>query len=212
MPRIVQTTVYEFHELSAPAKERARAWFRDGLGHNDWFDAIYRDFEAVCERIGVSLDTRPVPLVGGRTCQESCIYFSGFASQGDGACFEGIYAHQQDALKAITNYAPQDAELQGIARRLDDLQRQHAFALRATLRHRDRYYHEHSMDISVDRIDGLDIPQATEETVTECLRNLARWLYSQLEHEWHYLISDSHADETITANSYTFTENGRRLG
>lgn len=51
-----------------------------------------------------------------------------------------------------------------------------------------------------------------EEAVVEALRDLARWLYRQLEREYGYLSSDEVVDETIIANSYTFTEAGQRFG
>jgi hypothetical protein len=50
-----------------------------------------------------------------------------------------------------------------------------------------------------------------EEAVTEALRDLARWLYRQLEREYEYLTSDAVVDEAILANEYTFTANGRRF-
>jgi len=51
-----------------------------------------------------------------------------------------------------------------------------------------------------------------EDVVTEALRDLARWLYRQLEREYDYLSSDEMVDETIFANGYTFTEIGGRFG
>lgn len=51
-----------------------------------------------------------------------------------------------------------------------------------------------------------------EETIIEALRDLARWLYHQLEHEYEHLSSDEVVDETIAANEYTFTGGGRRFG
>ncbi len=50
------------------------------------------------------------------------------------------------------------------------------------------------------------------EIVTEALRDLADWLYRQLEREYEYLTSDESVEETIIANEYTFTEAGRRFG
>ncbi len=47
-----------------------------------------------------------------------------------------------------------------------------------------------------------------EETVIEALRDLALWLYRQLEREYDYLTSDEAVDEAITANAYTFTAGG----
>ena len=47
---------------------------------------------------------------------------------------------------------------------------------------------------------------------SDALRDLARWLYRQLEREFDHLSSDEAVDETIVANDYTFTESGRRFG
>ena len=48
--------------------------------------------------------------------------------------------------------------------------------------------------------------------VFQALRDLADWLYLQLEREWEYQSSDECVDEGIVANDYTFTETGRRFG
>ena len=70
------------------------------------------------------------------------------------------------------------------------------------------------MAISVERDSPTwqDMTEDAEEVVTEALRDLARWLYRQLEREYDYLSSDEVVDETIAANQYTFTEAGRRFG
>jgi hypothetical protein len=214
MPRIVETTVYEFHELSDRAKEKARAWFRGGLGDDEGYDEILEDFERICDLIGITLKTRTALLTSHAAYQKACIYFSGFSSQGDGACFEGTYAHEPEAARRIAAYAPHDRELQDIAERLDEVQRAHALALRAAIRHTGRYYHEYSMDISIelDGPDGDAISAGAEDTLAGSLRDLAGWLYRQLEREWEHMMSDAYADEAITANHYTFTVEGRRFG
>jgi hypothetical protein len=51
-----------------------------------------------------------------------------------------------------------------------------------------------------------------DEAVTKALRDLARWLYRQLEREYEYQTSDAVVDEAIIANGYTFTNSGRRFG
>ncbi len=85
--RLVETPVYDFTELSDAAKDKARAWFRQTID-DDWWDSVYDDFEQICPILGVTLATTPVRLMGGGTRQKPCIWFSGFWSQGDGACFE----------------------------------------------------------------------------------------------------------------------------
>lgn len=212
MPHIIETTVYEFPELSDDAKEKARAWFRDGVG--DWYDFIYDDFEQICRILGVELKTRPVKLMGGGTRQQPCIYFSGFWSQGDGACFEARYAYAKGAARRIREHAPKDESLHRIADRLYGVQHANIFQLRADTRHRGHYYHAYCMEVSVERDspNWQAMTDGAEEAVTECLRDLAGWLYRQLEREWDYMMSDDYADEGIAANEYTFTEGGRRFG
>lgn len=80
--------------------------------------------------------------------------------------------------------------------------------------HRDRYYHEYCMAISVERDSPSwqNMTTDAEETVIEALRDLARWLYRQLKREYDDLTSDESVDEAITANDYTFTAAGRRFG
>jgi len=70
------------------------------------------------------------------------------------------------------------------------------------------------MSISVERDSPIwqDMTEDAEEVVTEALRDLARWLYRQLEREYDYLSSDEAVDETIVVNEYTFTASGRRFG
>lgn len=70
------------------------------------------------------------------------------------------------------------------------------------------------MAISVERDSPAwqDMTADAEDGVVEALRDLARWLYRQLEREYDHLTSDEAIDEAIAANDYTFTEAGRRFG
>lgn len=103
MPEVIETTVYRLDELCEAAKEKARAWYREGAFDHDWFEFVYDDFERICEILGVELKTRAVRLMGGGTRQKPCVWFSGFWSQGDGACFEGRYRHAKGAPgKSVT--------------------------------------------------------------------------------------------------------------
>lgn len=214
MPEIICTTVYRLHKLSDAAKEKARAWYRDGGFDDDWHDAVYVDFETICDILGVTLRTRPVPLFGGGSRGKPCIYFSSFWGQGDGACFEGCYAYTPQALVKIREYAPRDAELHRIVDALQAIQRRNFYGLTADIRHRGRYYHEYCMSITVNRdsATGQDMTRDAEEVVVEALRDLARWLYRALKSEYIDQTSDTAVDETIAANEYTFTQAGRRFG
>jgi hypothetical protein len=214
MPEIIQTMVYRLGELPDAAKEQARTWYRERGFDHDWYEFVYADFEEVCAILGVTLKTRAVRLMGGGVRQEPCIYFRGFWSQGDGACFEASYAYAQQASRRIRDHAPQETELHRIADILRAAQRRNLYQLRAEVRHRGHYCHEHCMAISVERDSPAwqDMTANAEDTVIEALRDLARWLYRQLEREYEYQTSDAVIDEAIAANAYTFTDTGRRFG
>lgn len=193
MPEIIETTVYRLDELSDAAKDNARAWYREGGFDYDWYDSVFEDFG---------------------TRQEPQIAFTGFWSQGDGASYQAFYAFRKNAAREIRSYAPQDTRLHAIADDLLAIQRRNFYQLRADVSHRGRYSHEYCMTISVERDSPTwqDMTADAEDAVIEALRDLARWLYRQLEREYEYLSSDAAVDETIAANQYTFTETGRRFG
>ena len=214
MPEIIETTVYRLDELSDAAKDKARAWYREGGFDYDWYDAVYEDFQRIAEILGIRFKTSTVRLMGGRSRQEPRIWFRGFWSQGDGASWEGFYSYRKNASAEIRSYAPQDVKLHEIADALLAIQRRNFYQLRAEASHRGNYYHEYCMSISVERDSPTyqDMTADAEEAVIEALRDLARWLYRQLEREYDHLSSDEAVDETIAANEYTFTEAGRRFG
>ncbi len=66
------------------------------------------------------------------------------------------------------------------------------------------------MDITVPRNSptGQALTADAEAAVSEALRDLAFWLYRQLENEYDWLTSDAAVDEAIHINAYTFTEAG----
>jgi hypothetical protein len=214
MPEIVTTTVYRLDELSDAAREQARSWYREGAFDHDWHEFVYEDFVRIGEMLGLRFKTRSIPLHGGGTRQEPRIWFRGFWSQGDGACFESFYSYKHAAPHRIREYAPQDQELHRIADALQAIQRRNFYQLRAEASHRGHYYHEYCMSISVERDSPTyqDMTADAEEDVAEALRDLARWLYRQLEREYEYQTSDEVVDEAIVANEYTFTDAGRRFG
>lgn len=214
MPEIIETTVYRLTELSDAAKDKARAWYREGGFDYDWHDAVYEDFRQITEILGVRFKTRTIRLMGGGSRQEPCIWFRGFWSQGDGASFECFYAYRKSASAEIRAYAPKDETLHRIADALQSTQRRNFYQLRAEASHRGHYCHEYCMSISVERDSPTwqDMTADAEDTVIEAMRDLARWLYRQLEREYEHLSSDASVDETIIANEYTFTEAGCRFG
>lgn len=214
MPTTIPITVYGFDELGDAGKERARAWYRETAFDYEWYTFVFNDFEIICGILGIELRTHQVPLVDGGKRDEPQIFFTGFASQGDGACFEGSYSYLAGSTRAIRAHAPRDTELHRIADALRDAQRRHFYQLRASVRHRGRYCHEYSMEISVarDRPDFGYVAEAAEQAIIEALRDLARWLYRQLEREFEYLTSELVVDHALSVRGFTFLESGKRFG
>lgn len=211
MPQIVEHTLYQFDELSDRAKERAREWYRNGALDYNWWDSVYDDAATCAKLIGIDLNTKPVKLMGGGTRYDPCIFFSGFSSQGDGACFEGSYEYVKGAAKAIRQHAPQDATLHAIADDLQAIQRKHFYRLTARVKHSGYYSHEFCTHIDVcDSETGCEVDADTADAVIEPLRDFMQWIYRQLESEYEYLMSDESVDENIRCNEYTFDEDGNR--
>ena len=193
-----EINVYSFEELSESAKEKAREWYRNGNLDYEWWDFVYEDAKTIGALMGIDIDK---------------IYFSGFWSQGDGACFEGYYQYKKGSVKAVKEYAPQDKELHQIAQGLVDLQRCYLYSLTASVSHRGHYYHENctSFDVYDKRRDDGIVGEVPEESLKEFLRDFMRWIYKRLENEWEWLNSDEAVDENIIANEYEFDEEGRRI-
>lgn len=195
--RIKKTEVFKFAELSDAAKEKAREWYRSGALDYDWWDFIYDDAATIAGLIGIDLFTNVVKKRGPQ------IYFSGFCSQGDGACFFGSYRYAAGSVATVKSHAPQDKELHRIVEGLHDCQRRAFYGITATIEHRGHYNHSGCMSFDFDCERKFD-----ENEVKQLLRDFADWIYGQLEKEHDWLTSDEQVDESITANEYEFLEDG----
>lgn len=170
--------------------------------YGDWYDCVYQDFKERMRAIGVNADK---------------MYFSGFWSQGDGACFEGDI---RDWGKYLTHLGYTDPILINCA--------DNNWSYRWT--HSGRYYHHKSIDYQ----DDLYLPDnpytehpwtsdfisdedefrgtvwaatmgqydllALTEKIQEDLEDHMQDLYRQLEAEYDYLTSDEVVVEWLEAN------------
>jgi hypothetical protein len=207
MPETIETTVYQFDELSDAAKERARDWWKESRDESD-FDAVLEDFGRICDLIGITLDTHPVQLMSGKTRYDPKIWYQVGYCQSDFAAFEGNYRYRTQAAKKLKQYAPQDAKLAAIVDALQEVQKRNSYGLRATVTH----HHYYGLQVETEHTAGREISDEDHETVKEAMRDLASWLYDTLRKEDEYQTEDEQVDENIRANEYTFTETGRRFG
>lgn len=200
MPITLTKTAYSFSELSDEAKEKAIDWQQDRAStwfDDDSFSYVYEDFIEIAKRLGLTIATRGVG-------QRPAIYWSGFHSQGDGACFEGRWSYTADAVEKIKDHAPLDEELHEIAQHLVNLGKkvEDADDLECDIFHSGHYYHERSMSFSCWPNDDI------EDTVKDIFADLASWLYGQIEAEYEYQTSREAAIEYLENGDDLFNEDG----
>lgn len=180
---------------------------RDINVHDDWFDSVYVDFADDMKLKGIRVDK---------------MYFSGFSSQGDGACFEGRVDDWAVFLPTMGVTCPA----------VIALAKEH---WTLTVEQRGRYSHEHSthFDIYMPNPDDhgrsyydsfaerytphpwdaddirtkawLALLQQVdygklEEDMQEAFRGHMRDLYKRLEAEYDHLTSYDAVWESIRAN------------
>lgn len=187
-------TLYQFNELTEESQQSVIENLHNINVDFQWWGFCMDDCKEIAALMGIDIEN---------------IYFSGFWSQGDGACFEGEYNYRKQSVKLIKEYAPLDMELHAIAEGLQKLQKQCVYQLSATVKHSGHYSHERCTDINVffgDEYANED--KDYPEDLRELLRDFMRWIYSRLESEYEWLTSEESIKETILCNEYEFTENG----
>lgn len=192
----VETKVYAYAELSENAKQKAREWYAGG----DWWDST--DTIDACKEA--------IKLLG---IDAEHIYFRGFNSQGDGACFVGTWrAKNLVARKEFRKLGWRDKELRLLRDHLSMVKQMFPRAWART-RHVGHYCHEHSVnvDVELDEDNGVCNPEI-EDRLMEMLRDVMRWIYRTLEKDCEYAYSEEVVAESMAANEYTFTEEGERFG
>jgi hypothetical protein len=186
--------VKELDELDYRAAEQARDRYREHHLDYDWYEFVFEDAKRMGALMGIEVDR---------------IYFSGFASQGDGACFEGSYSYRKGGYRAVLAEAPKDETLHKIAKDLQDEQKRGRYQLCAHVKHRGHYSHEHCTEINVSFGDTSDwTSPEQDEAISEVLRDFMHWIYRQLEAEYDYQMSDEAIDESMEVNEMRFDKDG----
>lgn len=202
--KTIETKVYEFSELSDAAKKKARDWYRE-VSSDDTFGAkcVINDAKRIFALCGIDIDN---------------VYYSGFWSQGDGACFEGTWRASGVKVGAVKEEAPVDEELHRIAAEFERIAALFPYAS-FTVKHRGFYQHENCTEFSFSFPDESDNEsEATlasvraEKDLEKAAKDAMRWIYKTLEKEYEWRNADEQVDECIEANEYTFTEDGERFG
>ena len=206
MPRVIERTVYRFHELSDKAKARARDHYRAQGVRDQWWDFVYEDAVRVANIHGISITEKSGP--------SPAIYFSGFSSQGDGACFQGGYTPKpgNETTEGIRSECPQDEELHRIADALALLQVsarvQHGQRIEANITTSGSYCHSGTMNVDATYTEGDSPDPEIAEELQQLIRDFADWIYARLEDEYDWLNSNEHIDEALLDGDNEFEESG----
>lgn len=186
----VEITLYEYKELSDKAKEKARAWYNEFNPDYDWWEPVYEDAKAFAEFLGIEIER---------------INFSGFWSQGDGACFTGTFRPEdvKTVEEFLENY-PEEKTVLGLYERICKVKCPED--CRVNISVSGRYSHSHTMSISFTE----EMEREEERELLSCVRGFADWIYKTLETDYEYLVSTENVEEQLNGNEYLFLENGTR--
>lgn len=193
--------------VSEAVKERLIEKYRGtNVEHVEWWDAVYEYWL-----------TEKFPAAGFNADK---IYFSGFSSQGDGACFIGTVSLKEfiavNKLEAeyplLTSYTSKGYGIGCVS-----------------ITHRGHYYHQYSMTFEMGSVDADDVVDElisgeeltravavannwadkveTEyidlsEAVESMAADLACQLYKDLEEEYDHLVSDEAVWESLESNNF----------
>jgi hypothetical protein len=197
--------LFTFNELSDSAKEKARNWWREGSNDDTfWSECVIDEAKEEGRNMGLDIDK---------------VYFRGFWSQGDGACFEGTW-HACDVKAGETakdwGDSPATKEIRRIAAEFEETAKNFPNAS-FSVKHSGHYSHEFCTDFNVSLGEDEDNGSISQEEwsraesdLIETARDYMRWIYKQLEKEYEYQNSDEVIDELLESNGYTFREDGER--
>lgn len=164
---------------------------------DDWYEPVVESFKEDMKEVGIYVDR---------------VYFSGFCSQGDGACFAGSLCDTRKYLDH--HHADQFPMVRKLLEQGGDVH--------VTTSHRGNYYHEYSVTLNVESDTFWSCMEARselqeavierwdealtkemselEEAMADQWRTYMRDVYSSLEEEYEYQTDDEQVWATIEAN------------
>ena len=189
--KTVQINTYSFSELSDKAKEKALNHYRYlNVDYADWDEYILEEEEKKLESLGYS---------------DVNILYSGFWTQGDGACFTASIDIKKwlEAHKLTNKYK---------------LLYVNSELVTMTLIHNNYYCHSTTTELE-DICYFQDLPEAKKEKlyrqvneieklILEEREELGDNIYKTLQQAYVTKISDEAVRDTIEANEYYFLEDG----
>jgi hypothetical protein len=185
----ISVNLSTFEELASEAQKKVIECERFiNVDDDFWYEPIIEDYAEQLERLGF---------------EQVKMWFTGFGSQGDGACFTAtvnieqfLRAHGvQRRFRAVINAAKQAL-------------------LWVTIRHTYRYYFATSTDVQIQYDGDQDIDDAVERlqrVIEDTRKTWGNAIYKALEDEFFYQTSNNAVQDTLIANAYTYLSDGTRF-
>lgn len=192
MEKITKTyKVYTYKELSKDAQEKVLDNNREINTEYDWFEL---EFEEMIERLSEM------------GFENAKIFFSGFYSQGDGACF----TTNLEVGKLAKHFRLKTKYTKLLK----------AYEITGCIKVDGHYSHSNTMNIELDfePFDTITTPRQIlldemsekfEDEILQLARDEADKIYKELQEAYEYLTSEESIVETFEANEYAFLEDGK---
>lgn len=222
MQAVIEEQSYTYEQLTDEAKEKVKAWWCEHGLWDDWYEDTYERFKEEGYALGFVIDK---------------MNFTGFYSQGDGACWEGqidvatwLKTHTEDSIA-------RDAWCALIA---EEFCNKHF-----SIHFRGHYSHSNTMTcVGWDWVDengeedylyltqpsifqGMHYkdlhnlirstnfpytnPNDIEQAGFESAKDYADELYKQLREEYEYIMSDENLIEMCDINDWKFNNEGEMV-
>lgn len=184
-----EITFAHFNDLTDSQKEKVLDKNRDTNVDYDWWEYTIDDCKEIGQLMGFEMEN---------------IYFSGFHSQGDGACFTGGFSYKKNMVKSIKSLYPTDTELHRIAKEVQELYRKSFYTMCGQISQRGHYNHERSMSLNYNTYQDEIKGQVDEDEWLDIIADFACWIYKRLNNEYDWLTSDEQVAESLIANECEF--------
>jgi cell fate (sporulation/competence/biofilm development) regulator YlbF (YheA/YmcA/DUF963 family) len=185
--------IFKLSELSEEAQEKAFERWNQYADFDNQF--ILDDYQTILECLGFS---------------DIKIYYSGFWSQGDGACFTGYYQYKKGWKKELKEYCDYQ-DIIDIGMALQELQSKYFYRLQCSIEHNGyRHYHENSVLLLLDN-DNISDYDSVESELLSIVQDISRVIYKALESEYEHQTSIGFFVDACEANQYEFLSNGVML-
>lgn len=206
-------------EVKQAAIEKHRYFF---VEDNDWADCIIADFISDMAEKGIDVDMNYHNGRQGNQYAVPAVYWSGFSSQGDGACFEGSVS---DLILFLNSHFGENSY--PTIRLLEQI----GGGVNITSKQSGHYCHCYSCSISLEaedwerchdydeddlRLKVLEVLMANhesecndlEEAAQDAFRDHMKDLYRTLEKDYYYRTSDEGVSEGLDAGDHEIDEDG----